>query len=218
MIDRQVAEDSIQMKAAVYDGSGDEHFDVISAMIKSVRGSDPDAAVYWIARMLDAGEDPRYIARRLAILASEDIGNADPRGIMIAAAGWELVERIGIPECALTLSQVATYLACAPKSNASYLAIEEAMADVKEGRTVPVPVYLKDGNVRKAAEMSVGGLGGSAVPAESYKYAHDEPGGLGTQDYLGVAKQYYRPTDRGAEKLLGQLREQARAARHAARP
>jgi putative ATPase len=222
LIDRQVAEDSIQMKAAVYDGSGDEHFDVISAMIKSVRGSDPDAAVYWIARMLDAGEDPRYIARRLAILASEDIGNADPRGIMIAAAGWELVERIGLPECALTLSQMATYLSCAPKSNASYLAIEEAMADVKEGRTVPVPVYLKDTNVRKAAELSAGGregmqrtAGGPAVPAGSgtYRYAHDEPGGLGTQDYLGVDKQYYRPTDRGAEKLLAQMLEAARAAR-----
>jgi putative ATPase len=221
LIDRQVAEDSIQLKAAVYDGTGDEHFDVISAMIKSVRGSDPDAAVYWIARMLDAGEDPRYIARRLAILASEDIGNADPRAIMIAAAGWELVERIGLPEAALTLSQMATYLSCAPKSNASYLAIEEAMADVKEGRTVPVPVYLKDTNVRKAAELSAGGregmqrTGATGVGGvgEGYKYAHDEPGGLGTQDYLGVDKQYYRPTDRGAEKLLAQMLEAARAAR-----
>src|SRR5262245_35544129 len=217
-IDRQTAEDSIQLKAAVYDATGDEHYDVISAMIKSVRGSDPDAAVYWIARMLDAGEDPRFIARRLAILASEDIGNADPRGIMIAAAGWELVERIGMPECALTLSQVATYLSCALKSNASYLAIEEAMADVKEGRTVPVPVYLKDGNVRKAAELSAGGREGmkrSGAPGvgQEYKYAHDEPGGLGTQDYLGVDKQYYRPTDRGAEKILAQMLEAARAAR-----
>jgi putative ATPase len=221
VIDRQTAEDSIQLKAAVYDATGDEHFDVISAMIKSVRGSDPDAAVYWIARMLDAGEDPRYIARRLAILASEDIGNADPRGIMIAAAGWELVERIGLPEARITLSQVATYLACAPKSNAAYLAIDEALADVKEGRTVPVPVYLKDGNVRKAAEMSAGGregltrsgATGQGGAAEPYKYAHDEPGGLGTQDYLGVDKQYYRPTDRGAEKVLAQMLEAARAAR-----
>jgi len=156
-----------------------------------------------------------YIARRLAILASEDIGNADPRGIMIAAAGWELVERIGMPEARITLSQVATYLACAPKSNAAYLAIDEALADVKEGRTVPVPVYLKDKNVRKVVEMSAGGREGMQAPGvgESYKYAHDEPGGLGTQDYLGVDKQYYRPTDRGAEKILGQLLEQARAAR-----
>jgi putative ATPase len=218
VIDRQTAEDSIQLKAAVYDATGDEHYDVISAMIKSIRGSDPDAAVYWIARMLDAGEDPRFIARRLAILASEDIGNADPRGIMIAAAGWELVERIGLPEARITLSHVATYLSCAPKSNASYLAIEEAMADVKDGRTVPVPVYLKDTNVRKAAEMSAGGREGmkaSGAPGvgEGYKYAHDEAGGLGTQDYLGVDKQYYRPTDRGAEKILAQMLEQARAAR-----
>src|SRR5262249_21929066 len=141
-IDRKTAEDSIQQKAAVYDATGDEHFDIISAMIKSVRGSDPDAAVVWIARMLDPGEDPRYIAPRLAILASEDIGNADPRAIMVAAAAWELVERIGMPECRLTLSQAATYLALAPKSNASYLAIEEAIMDVKEGRTVPVPMHL----------------------------------------------------------------------------
>lgn len=215
LIDRQTAEDSIQLKAAVYDGTGDDHYDVISAMIKSVRGSDPDAAVYWIARMLDAGEDPRFIARRLAILASEDIGNADPRGIMVAAAGWELVERIGMPEAALTISQVATYLACAPKSNAATLAIGEAMADVKEGRTVPVPVYLKDGNVRKSVEMSAGGREGMQAPGvgQQYKYAHDEPGGLGTQDYLGVDKQYYRPTDRGAEKVFQQVLEAARAAR-----
>jgi len=216
LIDRQTAEDSIQLKAAVYDGTGDEHYDVISAMIKSVRGSDPDAAVFWIARMLEAGEDPRFIARRLAILASEDIGNADPRGIMIAAAGWELVERIGMPEARITLAQVATYLALAPKSNAAYIAIDEALADVREGRTVTVPIYLKDGNVRKATEMSVGG--GAAVPDGSsgntqYKYAHDEPGGLGTQDYLGVDKQYYRPTDRGAERLFQQVLTQARAAR-----
>lgn len=226
LIDRQTAEDSIQQKAAVYDGTGDEHYDVISAMIKSVRGSDPDAAVFWIARMLDAGEDPRFIARRLAILASEDIGNADPRGIMVAAACWELVERIGMPEARITLGQCAIYLALAPKSNASYMAIESAMEDVREGRTVPVPVYLKDGNVRKAAEMSAGGSpslraglkendpearpGGTG---HQYRYAHDEAGGLGTQDYLGVDKRYYIPTDRGAEKLMAQYLEQARAAR-----
>jgi len=217
-IDRQVAEDSIQQKAAVYHGTGDEHYDVISAMIKSVRGSDPDAAVFWMARMLDAGEDPRFIARRLAILASEDIGNADPRGIMVAAACWELVERIGMPEARITLAQCAIYLALAPKSNASYMAIEAAMEDVKEGRTVAVPVYLKDKNVRAAAEMSAGGREGleracNVGVGEGYKYAHEEVGGLGTQDYLGVDKRYYIPTDRGAEKLLGQYLEQARAAR-----
>jgi putative ATPase len=225
VIDRRAAEDSIQQKAAVYDGTGDEHYDVISAFIKSVRGSDPDAAVYWLARMLDAGEDPRFIARRLAILASEDIGNADPRGIMVAAACWELVERIGLPEARITLAQCTTYLACAPKSNAAYLAVEEASADVKEGRTVPVPVYLKDGNVRKATEMSAGGRegmrnagapgadGGADLPGGGYRYAHDEPGGVGTQDYLGVEKRYYRPTDRGAEKAMQQAIEEARRVR-----
>jgi putative ATPase len=218
IIDRQTAEDSIQQKAAVYHGTGDEHYDVISAMIKSVRGSDPDAAVFWIARMLDAGEDPRFIARRLAILASEDIGNADPRGIMVAAACWELVERIGMPEARITLAQCAIYLALAPKSNASYMAIEAAMEDVREGRTVAVPVYLKDKNVRAAAEMSAGGREGMSAAGnvgvgEGYKYAHDEAGGLGTQDYLGVDKRYYVPTDRGAEKLLGQYLEEAMRAR-----
>ncbi len=212
VIDRKTAEDSIQQKAVVYDGTGDEHYDVISAFIKSVRGSDPDAAVYWLARMLDAGEDPRFIARRLAILASEDIGNADPRGIMVAAACWELVERIGMPEGRITLAQCTTYLALAPKSNASYMAIEEAMGDVREGRTVPVPVYIKDGNVRKASAMSAGGEQGPGRGGE-YEYSHESPDGLGRQDYLGVEKAYYRPTDRGAEKAMGEVLERARKAR-----
>lgn len=210
-IDRQAAEDSIQQKAAVYDATGDEHYDTISAMIKSIRGSDPDAAVYWVALMLNAGEDPRFIARRLAVLASEDIGNADPRAIMVAAACWELVERIGMPECRITLSQAAIYLALAPKSNASYLAIEGALADVRDGRTIPVPMHIKDGNVRKAGEMSAGGSGKGR--GEQYQYSHDAPGGLGTQDYLGVSKEYYRPTDRGLEKQLAELLERARRAR-----
>ncbi len=220
VIDRQVAEDSIQQKAAVYDGTGDEHYDTISAMIKSVRGSDPDAAVYWMARMLEAGEDPRFIARRLAILASEDIGNADPRGIMVAAACWELVERVGMPECRIILSQCACYLALAPKSNASYLAIDEAMADVKSGRTVAVPVAIKDGNVRKASDMS----GESTTRGgEKYVYTHGLDavagvGGVSGQDYLGVDKQYYRPTELGAEKMLKERLEALRAARRGDRP
>lgn len=217
-IDRTIAEDSIQQKAAAYDGTGDEHYDIISAMIKSVRGSDPDAAVYWIARMLDAGEDPRFIARRLAILASEDIGNADPRGIMVAAACWELVERIGLPEARITLSQCACYLAMAPKSNASYLAIDEAMADVKSGRTVPVPVFIKDGNVRKASDMSANS---TTRGGDRYVYSHDAEaiagiGGVSGQDYLGVDREYYRPTELGAEKGLKEKLAQLRAARAAA--
>jgi putative ATPase len=220
VIDRAAAEDSIQQKAAVYDGTGDEHYDTISAFIKSVRGSDPDAGVYWLARMLEAGEDPRFIARRLAILASEDIGNADPRGIMVAAACWELVERIGLPEARITLSQCTTYLALAPKSNASYVAIDEAASDVREGRTVPVPVHVKDGNVRRAAS-----LGGSpAARGEGYAYAHDAGapdarlGRVGTQDYLGVAREYYRPTEHGAEKAMREALERARALRRATPP
>lgn len=216
-ITREVAEESIQQKAAVYDGTGDEHYDTISAFIKSVRGSDPDAAVYWLARMLEAGEDPRFIARRLAILASEDIGNADPRGIMVAQATWELVERIGMPEAQITLAQCTTYLALAPKSNASYVAIAEAVADVREGRTVPVPVHIKDGNVRKAGQISVGGLKGA-----NYRYAHDDGakdprlGVIGLQDYLGVEKSYYRPTEHGHEKALKAALEAAKAARESA--
>jgi putative ATPase len=214
---RSDAEESIQQKAAVYDGTGDEHYDAASALIKSVRGSDPDAALYWMARMLEAGEDPRFIARRLAILASEDIGNADPRAIMVAAAAWELVERIGLPEARITLGQCVTYLALAPKSNASYVAIEEALADVREGRTVQVPQHIKDGNVRKASTMSAGGAGKGK--GDMYNYTHDEGipspllGKVGAQDYLGVTKSYYRPTEHGAERLLKERLEEARRLR-----
>lgn len=214
VIDRTVAEDSIQQKAPVYDGTGDEHYDTISAFIKSVRGSDPDAALYWLARMIEAGEDPRFIARRLAILASEDIGNADPRGIMVAAACWELVERIGMPEARITLAQCVTYLALAPKSNAAYVAIDEALEDVREGRTKAVPLHVKDTNVRKAAQMSPGTARG-----EGYAYAHEQGvrdphlGMIGTQDYLGVKATYYRPTEFGHERVMGEALARAREVR-----
>jgi putative ATPase len=214
LIDAAVAQDSIQQKAALYDASGDQHYDHASALIKSIRGSDPDAAVYWLARMLDAGEDPRFISRRLAILASEDIGNADPRAIMIAASCFTIVERIGMPEARITLSQTAIYLALAPKSNASYVAIDEAMQDAAEGRTIPVPMHIKDGNVRKASDISVSGRDGDA-----YRYTHADGiadphlGVIGAQDYLGVEKQYYRPTTHGSEKVLKDALERARAAR-----
>jgi putative ATPase len=210
LIDRAAAEDSIQQKAAVYDGTGDEHYDVISAMIKSVRGSDPDAAVYWIARMLDAGEDPRFIARRLAILASEDIGNADPRAIMVAAATWELVERIGMPEARITLGQCATYLAMAPKSNASYVAINEAMEDVRGGRTVPVPIYLRDSHSSPLNNGETGAAREGVQPHEGYVYSHDVPGAITGQDYLGVDKQYYRPIEAGVERQFAERLAQIR--------
>lgn len=208
-IDRATAEDSIQHKAAVYDQTGDQHYDSISAMIKSVRGGDPDAAVYWIARMLEGGEDPRFIARRLAILASEDIGNADPRAIMVAHAAWELVERVGTPEARITLAQAATYLALCPKSNAAYLAIDEAIADARDGRTIPVPLYLRDPHTSPLADGVKVGKG--------YVYSHDQPGRVGTQDYLGVNKAYYRPTDQGFEKTLAEKLESFRKLRSEAK-
>ncbi|HEX8875417.1 MAG TPA: replication-associated recombination protein A [Phycisphaerales bacterium] len=210
-ITRSSAEDSIQQKAAVYSGDGDEHYNTISAFIKSVRGSDPDAAIYWLARMLDAGEDPRFVARRLAILASEDIGNADPRGIMVAQSAWELLERIGMPEGRIILAQATTYLALAPKSNASYVAIDEALTDVKEGRTIAVPVHLRDPNAAPPAP------GGGPANASGYRYAHADAGAVNDQDYLGVDKVYYRPTDRGAEKAMGERLEELRRLRRGAR-
>jgi putative ATPase len=185
-----VAEQSMQRKAIVYDATGDEHYDAASALIKSMRGSDPNAAVYWVARMLEAGEDPRFIARRIAILASEDIGNADPRALLVAAAAYDVVEKIGMPEAQLTLSQAAIYMATAPKSNASAKAIWAAMSDVREGRTLPVPKHLKDTHYQGAAQLGNG---------KGYQYAHDFKGGFVRQDYLGVDKIYYAPTDRGYE-------------------
>ncbi len=226
IITLEVAEDSIQQKAIVYDGSGDGHYDTISAFIKSVRGSDPDAAVYWLAHMLEAGEDPRFIARRLSILASEDIGNADPRGIMVAAAAWELVERVGMPESRITLAQATIYLALAPKSNASYVAIDEALKDVREGRTIPVPMHIKDGNVRKAVLRSADSTSAEAQRGQtpqSYAYTHDAGasdthlGKVGTQDYLGVEKRYYKPTQHGSEKAMGEALARARMLRERAK-
>jgi putative ATPase len=196
------AEQSIQRKAIVYDGTGDEHYDAASAFIKSMRGSDPHAAVYWVARMLEAGEDPRFIARRIAILASEDIGNADPHAIQVAAAAFDVVEKIGMPEARITLSQAAIYMATAPKSNASYVAIERALKDVREGRTLPVPIHLKDTHYAGSQRLGHG---------SDYKYAHDYPGGFVEQDYLGVDKVYYEPTDRGYEAKIADRMRQLRS-------
>jgi len=193
--DLAVAQESIQAKAVRYDRAGDEHYDAASALIKSMRGSDPDATVYWLAKMLTAGEDPRFIARRIAILASEDVGNADPRAISVAAAAYEITERVGMPECQLTLAQAAIYMACAPKSNASAVAIWQATADVKENRTLPVPKHL-----RNAPHP---GMAAQFGHSKGYQYSHDFPGGVSPdQDYLGVDKTYYTPTDRGYEKHI----------------
>ncbi len=190
VIDLACAEESIQAKALVYDRTGDEHYDVASAFIKSMRGSDPDAAVYWLARMLEAGEDPRFIARRIAILASEDIGNADPQAIQVAAAAFDLTERVGLPECEFALAQAAIYMAAAPKSNACARAIWAARADVREGRTVVVPAHLRDASYQGAAALGHG---------QNYVYPHDSADGYVPQEYLGVDRVYYAPTDRGRE-------------------
>ena len=194
VIDLEVATESIQRKAVVYAAQGDQHYDAASALIKSMRGSDPDAALYWLARMLHAGEDPRFIARRIAILASEDIGNADPAALILAAAMVQVVEFIGLPEAQLTLAQAVAYMACSPKSNAATVAIGEAMADVENNRTFPVPRHLRDTHYK----------GAEALGHSGYKYAHDSPEGYVPQEYLGVDKTYYRPTDRGKEAIFRQ--------------
>ncbi|MGI9013740.1 MAG: replication-associated recombination protein A [Phycisphaerales bacterium] len=204
-VDLAVAQDSIQQKALVYEGSGDAHYDVISAFIKSMRGSDPDAAVYWLARMLEAGEDPRFIARRIAILASEDIGNADPNAVRIAAAAWEITERVGMPECQLTLAQAAIYMAVAPKSNACALAIWEAMEIVRSGRTIEVPRHLRDPN-STASNFSDGSSSDDSVKqsmgdSRTYRCPHDF-GGFVDQEYLGVDHVFYRPTENGIESKI----------------
>lgn len=203
LIDLEVAQESIQRKAVVYDATGDQHYDAASAFIKSMRGSDPDAALYWLARMLHAGEDVRFIARRIAILASEDIGNADPAALILAAAMVQVVEFIGLPEAQLTLAQAVAYMACCPKSNASTVAIGEAMADVENNRTIPVPRHLRDSHYPGAKEF--GHVG--------YKYAHDFPEGYVPQEYLGVEKSYYRPTDRGKEATFKQYLDKLRQIR-----
>ncbi|MBN1670138.1 MAG: replication-associated recombination protein A [Kiritimatiellae bacterium] len=189
---RAAAEESIQKKAVVYDHDEDGHYDTISAFIKSIRGSDPDAAVYWLAKMLYSGEDPRFIARRLVIAASEDIGNADPRGLLLAAAAMEAVEFVGMPEARIILAQATAYLACAPKSNASYLAVDKATRDVEEGRTLAVPKPLRSSGYKGAQRLGHAG----------YKYAHDYDGHVVEQEYAAVPRTYYEPTAEGYEDVI----------------
>ncbi|MBR4523755.1 MAG: replication-associated recombination protein A [Kiritimatiellae bacterium] len=187
-----VIQECVQRKAVRYDKTEDGHYDTISAFIKSIRGSDPDAAVYWLGKMLVAGEDPRFIARRLVISASEDIGNADPRGLSVAVAAMQACDFVGMPECAINLAQATTYLAGAPKSNASCMAIHEAMADVESGRVQPVPEHLKNKHVRAIGSNEV----------TEYKYPHDFADHYVKQAYLTVPKHYYRPTDQGYELTI----------------
>jgi putative ATPase len=202
---REAARESIQRKTLGFDPTGDSHFDVASAFIKSLRGSDPDAALYWLARMLESGEDPRFIARRLVILASEDVGNADPQALMIAAAAAQAVEFVGLPECQLNLAQAVAYLAMAPKSNASTLAIGAAREDVRSGRTLEVPKHLRDSHYRGAGELGHG---------EGYAYSHDHPDGWVDQDYLPEERRYYEPVERGFEAELRKRLEELRGRRN----
>jgi putative ATPase len=199
---KALAEESVQRKAIQYDRAGDAHYDAASALIKSIRGSDPDAALYWLASMLEGGEDVRFFTRRLVILASEDVGNADPHALPLAVAAMQACEFVGLPECQLTLAQAVTYLACAPKSNAATVAIGEATADVREGRLLPVPVHLRDKHYPGAKRLGHG---------EGYQYSHNAPDAVAAQDYLGVEREYYRPVDRGFEKELAQRLETIRA-------
>jgi putative ATPase len=189
----EAVEDALQRKALLYDREGDRHYDYISAWIKATRGSDPDASLYYLAVMLEGGEDPRFIARRMVILASEDVGNADPQALLVATAAAQAVDRVGMPECALNLGQAAVYLALAPKSNASYLGISRAMAHVREHGAAEPPPYLQDAHYPGAEKLGRG---------DGYVYAHDEPGGVSDQPLAPEAvrgERFYAPTDRGFE-------------------
>lgn len=188
----KVAEESIQKKAVVYDKDEDGHYDTISAFIKSMRGSDPDAVLYWLAKMIYAGEDPRFIARRIVICAAEDVGNADPQALILANAALQISEFVGMPEARIPLAQAAVYVACAPKSNAAYMGIEAALKDVEEGKVLEVPDHLKDAS-----------LDGEALGhGKGYKYAHDFKNHYVKQEYKPSNKQYYIPTSMGYEAKI----------------
>lgn len=196
------AQESIQKKAVVYDGTGDSHYDTISAFIKSIRGSDPDAAIYWLAKMLHAGEELRFISRRLVICASEDIGLADSNALVVAQAAAQAVEFIGLPESNLILAHATLYLATAPKSNSATLAIGKASDEVREGRTLAVPEHLRDGHYKGAERLGHG---------KGYLYSHDFEGSYVPQAYLPEGRRFYTPTDNGLEKRIKERLEYWRA-------
>lgn len=197
-VDLKTASEALQQPIVRYDKSGDVHYDQISAFIKSLRGSDPDAALWWMARMIEGGEDPKFIARRLVIFSSEDVGNADPMGLVVAVSAFHALEFVGLPEAKLNLAQAVTYLATAPKSNASMIAISRASEDVRAGMSGEVPKHLRDSSYPGARRLGHG---------KGYKYPHDHPEGWVDQDYRPSDLQgrvYYEPTDRGAEKEIGE--------------
>jgi putative ATPase len=196
-VDVAAIEDALQRKALDYDREGDRHYDFISAWIKATRGSDVDASLYYLAVMLEGGEDPRFLARRMVILASEDIGNADPQALLVADAAARAVDRVGLPECALNLAQAAVYLALAPKSNASYKGLSAARAEVRKHGAKTPPDYLRDAHYPGAEKLGRG---------SGYRYAHDEPGGVADQQLIpdGLeGRDFYTPTERGFEVELG---------------
>jgi putative ATPase len=203
----EAVEDALQRRALLYDRDGDRHYDYISAWIKATRGSDADASLYYLAVMLEGGEDPRFIARRMVIFASEDVGNADPQALLVASAAAQAVDRVGMPECALNLGQAAAYLALAPKSNASCRGISRAMAHVREHGAAEPPPYLQDAHYPGAAALGRG---------EGYVYPHDEPEGVSEQQLAPEAvrgERFYEPSDRGFEAGLRKRLEQLRGRR-----
>jgi len=208
-----VAEQSIQKKAVVYDGDGDAHYDTISAFIKSMRGSDPDAALYWLAKMIHAGEDPRFITRRIMICAAEDVGLADPMALVLAHAAHQAAEFVGWPEARIPIAEATIYIATANKSNSAYLAIDAALADVRSGRTLAVPEHLRDASYQGAKRLGHG---------VGYQYSHEGEGHHVPQDYLGADKRYYEPTEQGVEKKikdrLDHWRRLTQTARDSAKP
>ncbi len=207
IINLEVAEDSIQKKTVVYDADGDAHYDTISAFIKSMRGGDPDAALYWLAKMLYAGEDIRFISRRIVIAASEDIGMADSNALRVAVSAHQAVELLGMPEARIPLAHAAVYIATAPKSNRAYAGINAAMHDVKEGRTLAVPAHLRTKSRKKL------GVEGGAIDANdtAYKYGHDYEGGYVPQAYLPEGRRYYEPSENGLELRVKERMEYWRA-------
>jgi putative ATPase len=212
ILTRDIIEDSMQKRNPLYDKDGEQHFNIISALHKSLRGGDPDASIYWLARMLEGGEEPLYIARRLVRFASEDIGNADPDALSIALNAARTVEFIGLPECKLALAQVVVYLAVSPKSNATYTAYSEAVKDIKRYGALPVPLWLRNAPTALMKEKGYG---------RGYLYPHDDPEGVVTQEYFPerlVGKQYYKPAKRGFEREIIKRIEYWRGLREGRKP
>ncbi|MGE5499739.1 MAG: replication-associated recombination protein A, partial [Syntrophothermus sp.] len=195
-VTKEVIENVIQKKNTLYDKAGEEHYNIISAFIKSLRGSDPDAALYWMARMIEGGEDPLFIARRMIIFSAEDIGNASPNALLLAEACFNSVDKIGMPESRIILAQCATYLASSPKSNASYMGIEKALEDVRSKNQYPVPLHLRNAPTRLMKEIGYG---------KNYQYPHEFAGNFVEKNYLPdemKGTQYYFPSENGQEKTI----------------